>query len=646
VGTATVSIEPGNALFSVTLAGYGAPADGRFSLEWEQQGSNANAITWMCGMGKTLYGVDSAGTLYRLDNGAWKDIPTANAPADPVKFITAYDRRLIAVTAAGTWLTADPDRSSLDWQPVESTLTNIAGLCATDRHLYAATTDDRLYEGTRSGNRLAWVNIGSAQMIIGMAAHGNRLLALTGNQLLWRRNAEQRDILWTRIGYNNGFTYDRNIRQIAVANDRLYAIGADNRLYINRHATNNNLSARAMAIRKGDKTAVIAGIDVTGFDRSFTDAVKAEVWKQCGIPAAAILLNASHTHFAPVTQGWYTWIEPNQYPDSIYLNDVVKPGIVRAVTDAVARIAPANLYFGTTTSVIGGNRCLGGADALYDPTVDFIKVEDQQGTPQNVLFLAGCHPVFRNAGAEAYTLNANFPAVARQTIESRTGTRDALFLQACAGDINPLYEDYRKMGNILAEDVISALGGQTDTLKGNISYALDSVVIPVTPWTPAQIEAFRADNATRPGDLGSDKNVRWADIMLAKYSAGTMPRSMPIYVQTLNIGNWKLIGLSREVVTQYGIEIRKIWEPTAANAASANANATSANANAAFANAAPQHVSVIGYTNDVPSYLPAAPHIHAGTYEGYDSFFWYAQPGFFPDTILDTVVETIRKNNR
>ena len=136
----------------------------------------------------------------------------------------------------------------------------------------------------------------------------------------------------------------------------------------------------------------------------------------------------------------------------------------------------------------------------------------------------------------------------------------------------------------------------------------------------SDMDAFRTENSGHPGDLEAEKNVRWANIMLDHYEQGTMPGYMPIYVQTINIGNWKLIGLSREVVTQYGIELRKLWPD--------------------------QPVSVVGYTNDVGSYLPAAPHVRAQTYEGYNSFFWYAQPGIFPENILDTVVSFIREQNR
>ncbi|MGV8879377.1 MAG: hypothetical protein ACOH2A_10130 [Sphingobacteriaceae bacterium] len=44
VGSAESSIEPPGSIFSLTLAGYGAPREGRFSLEWvAQEDKQANS---------------------------------------------------------------------------------------------------------------------------------------------------------------------------------------------------------------------------------------------------------------------------------------------------------------------------------------------------------------------------------------------------------------------------------------------------------------------------------------------------------------------------------------------------------------------------------------------------------------------------
>jgi hypothetical protein len=130
---------------------------------------------------------------------------------------------------------------------------------------------------------------------------------------------------------------------------------------------------------------------------------------------------------------------------------------------------------------------------------------------------------------------------------------------------------------------------------------------------------FRNRNSGKEGDVYAEKNVRWADMMLQSYRANTLPASMPVYIQTINIGQWKLVGLSREAVTGYSIGIKKLWPGTL--------------------------VSVAGYCNDVSSYLPTQRHIREGVYEGMDSFFWYGQPAVFPESVYDDILEKIKQQN-
>ena len=157
-------------------------------------------------------------------------------------------------------------------------------------------------------------------------------------------------------------------------------------------------------------------------------------------------------------------------------------------------------------------------------------------------------------------------------------------------------------------------------IRGELSWSWDSVLIPIKAWDKEKIKNFKEENSGQAGNLEAEKNVRWADLMLKRYEENCMPVNMPVYVQTLRIGNWKLVGLSREAVTEYGIAIRNIWPD--------------------------QLVSVAAYCNDVPSYLPTDPHIRAADYEGYGSFFWYGQPACFPKNILPIIVEKIKINNR
>ncbi|MEN6462932.1 MAG: hypothetical protein ABFC94_16390, partial [Syntrophomonas sp.] len=239
---------------------------------------------------------------------------------------------------------------------------------------------------------------------------------------------------------------------------------------------------------------------------------------------------------------------------------------------------------------------------------------------ESYLFLTACHPVFSTAGKLHYTISANYPGVARKLVEERTGTLNSLFLQGTAGDVNPKDNGEYITGEKLANEVIAVLGRPMYKIEGPISFYLDTINIPVTPWTKEEIATYKAQNLAKPGDIYAEKNVKWCDLMSKYYSDGTMPSSMPVYVNTLNIGNWKLVGFSRETTTGYGLGVKNLWPD--------------------------KLVSVAGYTNDVSSYLPTHMHIDAQTYEGLDSFFWYGMPNVFPRNVDDIILNRIKSLNR
>src|SRR5690606_31435727 len=194
--------------------------------------------------------------------------------------------------------------------------------------------------------------------------------------------------------------------------------------------------------------------------------------------------------------------------------------------------------------------------------------------------------VFLNQGLQGVTISANYPAVSRDLLEKDPLINNSMFIQGCAGDINPVDPDHHHTGSKLASVVQNVLLEQMTPLTGDINYALDTINFDVSPWSKEKLATFKSQNSGKIGDVGAEKNVRWADLMLQYEKGDGRPKQMPVYVQTINIGNWKLVGLSREVVTEYSIGIKKLWPD--------------------------QLVSVAGYTNDVSSYLPTRRHIQAG----------------------------------
>ncbi len=620
VGSSVVSIEPTGETVSISLAGYSSPSLGRFTITWDDKGV-LEAIA-MCSLDEAIYIASPVGDIFLVDTEDLQKNKKAGS-LQHIKFLAGLNGLLYALDKEGNLLASNP-KDDLRWKRIGSVqgVTAFTGSC---ENLYVTTEKNELLMGTVDGETVNWISIGKGPDIISLTGDHRKIYAVTKENFLLQRSVRKQGEEWQRIGYNNGDTYTIDVKQIARTKERLYAI-ASNRLYASRHHTEGKLSVRSMAVKKKKEVAVIVSLDVCGIDHSFTQDIRKEMLERRNIPVSAIFINSTHTHFAPTTQTWITWGIQNQYPDSLYFNNILKKAVIRSIEEALDNVAPSYLSFGRDTTNIGFNRSLRGEAAIYDNSVDVIQAVSTDGQHKTVLFLTGCHPVFTDQGSGHYSASPNFPGYSREILE-RTGIHNTLFLQGCAGDINPL-KPFRTSGIDLAADVLRVLAKEMKPVKGNITHYIDSIGIPVHPWDREKISSLRQQRIKDvrqdiPGgceSILSSREVRWADIMLRHYEKGTMPEEMPIYIQTFNIGDWKLIGLSREATTEFGIAVRNLWPG--------------------------QKVSVTGYTNDVASYLSTDPHIEAVDYEGYLSFFSYGQPSPFPLGVFNTVIETIKRNDR
>lgn len=553
-GAAKASIEPKTYPFSLALAGYGVPRGGRFSLEWIEKGDDGSLLS------------------------------------------SALKREL-------SWKKLAPDA---------------VAVTVFDKVIYAADKNGSVSYAPLKGKTRTWQKLTQLEGIISLTSYKGRLFALTANDELMRFELNNKNGSWIKIAKFNGLSYDIHLKSIVILGGKLYGTDHNNVVFEGRHKTEGSLSVNAVAIASDKQTVVIVGADVCGFNHDFISSVKQEVFKKYKIAPSAIMINASHTHYAPSTQDWTTW-GAHQLPDSVYLNTVVKPAIIYVVATAVKNMKPAVLSFGRGKTAIGKNRSLEGAAVPYDNDVDVLNIEHTKDQQKTVVFLTACHPVFKNEGIEGFTISPNYPGVSRSVLENEAGVKHALFIQGCGGDINPVSMDHKKTGSDLAANVKDVLNAPMERLTGQITFYLDSLNFPVNQWSDERIRAFRKERDDGKGDVNAEKDVRWADLMLERYKNNKMPASMPVYLQTINIGNWKLVGLSREVVTDYSIGIKKIWPG--------------------------KLVSVAGYCNDVSSYLPTSRHIKAGTYEGLGSFFWYGQPAVFPMDVYEKIIDKIKTQN-
>lgn len=614
VGFSKVSIDPPDTIFGLALGGYGVPAEGRFTTTWHSIDVPVK-LKAIASVNNQLHaiGTNNKNYTFLLNKNvqSWKEITTTSS--DLSAFAYVGKKKYILDQDNQLWLA--------DTKKIKIKAPDLVAISTNGNFLYGIDAKGGFWRGNLQRSSIKWTATGRHEGVTAMAIHKNELVFSDNQGRLWKALPGKDSMIdKVQIGRINGFTYVINVQSLAVANNRLYALDGEGKLYVAGHQSEKNLEAGAVAIRHKDKDLIIITVDVCGLNYTFTQAIKRIIAQQHHLSPEAILINISHTHFAPVSQAWTTWAPFYQKPDSNYLYNIVGKGIIDAVNSAIRDLEPATIQFARGETRIGGNRSAGRVNKEpVDRTLDVIKVLSD-GKMKGSIFLTGCHPVFRNKGEQAFTISGNYPAVARKLIAEQTDCSNHLFIQGCGGDINPLSDNHRETGIELARDVLQILNGSMSNVQGQFTAFMDSVLIPITPMTPEQVMRFRQENEALKSNVGIDKNIRWADLMLQRYHTKNLRKTFPVYFQTLNVGSWKLVGLSREAVTSYGQEIRKLWPD--------------------------QWVSVAGYCNDVSSYLPDAWHINHKVYEGYDSFFWYGQEGIPSTDIQERIIQAIKSRNK
>ena len=195
------------------------------------------------------------------------------------------------------------------------------------------------------------------------------------------------------------------------------------------------LFARAIVMRSGQGCGVLVGLDQGGArDAMIADALgRASQAIHC--PAQNFVISATHTHSGN-TGGLGGAGEPNAH--------VVADAIVKAITQANAKLAPARIAYGTTDIHLNVNRDLfdhkwlqgPNPEAESDKTMAVVALVGQDNAPIGFYLNYAMHPInFYLTGI----VSADFPGEASRYIERRyDGKAVAIFTQGASGNQNPL----------------------------------------------------------------------------------------------------------------------------------------------------------------------------------------------------------------
>ncbi|WP_339729504.1 hypothetical protein [uncultured Gimesia sp.] len=211
----------------------------------------------------------------------------------------------------------------------------------------------------------------------------------------------------------------------------------------------DSLRAGVLVLDDGQTKAAIVTLDLIGAYGEIVKRTREQIEKATGIPAANIMVAASHNHSGPGFDSKSKWGQ-----------ELIEK-LTTAAKQAAAKMSPVTVGYGEDKIGFGINRrkVINGRavvrlneDGPNDPRVKVLRFDDGKSlTPVAVVMHAVCHPCFftwGDKGSMPYPngypkMSADFPGEAQTFVEMCYGNQtSSLFLQGCAGDIRPNLPGY------------------------------------------------------------------------------------------------------------------------------------------------------------------------------------------------------------
>lgn len=370
--------------------------------------------------------------------------------------------------------------------------------------------------------------------------------------------------------------------------------------------TLHELWIKALALEDAEGyQSVLVTSDLLGIPKDLSDIIRDRIKVSVGLDKSQIILNSSHTHSGPVLSHSLSDIYPMQ---EIHREEVMKYSeglvdqIVALVEEALERLEPAAVFSENGVARFQVNRRNNSAQNMerltelngpMDPAVPVLKVTNGNGDLLAIAFGYACHPTV--LGSNEWS--GDYPGFAQIELEKLYPGATALFFQGAGADQNPLPRHTVPLalqyGKTLAAAVERVLSEDMRPLQPKIRTAYAELALPLSKAPTMSELSDYADKAA-----GYQK--RWAQTLLERLKSGEkFDTSYPYPVQVWNLGDQPIFTLGGELVVEYAIALKRIFG---------------------------QHAFVMGYSNDVMSYIPTTTILREGGYEGASAQMVYGLP--------------------
>jgi neutral ceramidase len=342
------------------------------------------------------------------------------------------------------------------------------------------------------------------------------------------------------------------------------------------------LWAEAAFFNNGTTRLAVVGVDLITVPVPIVREARKQAEARCGIPAANILIGASHTHNGgPVDDCWYV------ESDAAYCKFAagrIADAVVKAAESAVeARISCGlgredgvgyNRRFRMKDGTIRTHPGKMNPDIVapagpIDPDVAVIAAEDLKGR------LLGCIVNFALHGTtlSGSLVSADWTFYLRQTIRGGLGSDiGVVFLNGACGDVtqvdnrNPRPGEFgetwaRRVGMSVGAVALNLLAKAEFTLDARLGVMSETLALPIRDLGTSDAELVKRE---APGiGLGTGDEIYLKEAARIRAMKAQSPTAA-IEVQVMRIGPAGIAGNPAELFCQLGLDIKRgsPWKPT------------------------------------------------------------------------------------
>ncbi|MCX7427866.1 MAG: hypothetical protein NTW96_19835 [Planctomycetia bacterium] len=330
------------------------------------------------------------------------------------------------------------------------------------------------------------------------------------------------------------------------------------------HGQEGKLRATAVVLQKaGDPPVAVVSCDVLFVCRDFVDPALAEIEKTCGIPAANVLVHATHTHHAPSVTRVHGYDRCQAFADRL------QHGIVEAVGKAKGALADTTFAFKLaeertvgqnsrlllkdgTTYWIGSRDDVVGPTGPFDPDLPVFVFRSPAGKLQALLFGHSTHSI---GSLKAGVRSPSFYGMAAQDLESQLGGTVA-FLEGASGSTHNL----NLAPDVMFQRIRAAVSAAMDAAEPRQVLKLASLkrefTFKVRAFDEAAEEKAVAEYCTKK--LGGNAEPVVAVFrQMRKELAPNQGKDRATWLQVVAIGDMAIVGVPAEFFTKLGMDIKR-----------------------------------------------------------------------------------------